>query len=885
MNNKSLSLNFFSAGMLLLFSCITQFAFGTHNRAGEITYEHISGNTYRAKIVTYTKINPPAPDRAELEIFWGDGQNDTIARTSSVPVAADIKRNEYFGIHTYSGSGVYTIYFIDENRNAGVLNIPGSVNVPFYVETQLIINASLGLQNIYNNTPVLLEPPIDDGVVNQLFIHNPSAFDPDGDSLSYELTVCKGTGGGPVPGYSLPIGPNSSITVDPYTGDFIWNSPQQTGIYNFAFIIREWKQIPGIGRVNLGYVTRDFQVNITTVQNAPPQIFASDTCVEAGTLLLLDAYAIEPDNEQVSISATGGPFLLSVSPAIPDTSDINVGSVTYNFKWQTTCAHVRKLPYQVIFKAVDYNNLNVQLSDVQSVFIQIIGPAPKNPAADASGNGIKLHWNPGGCSNTAGYYIYRKVNLANYTPAYCVTGVPPQTGYVRIGQTTGINDTTFNDNNNGQGLATGLEYCYMITARFPDGAEGYPSVEVCASLRRDLPVITNADVLSTSTTNGSIYIAWTPPTELDTIQYQGPYSYTLQRSVSGGNFVDVVTLNNWNDTIFTDSNLNTKDNQYSYRVRFNYNGGTFLGQSQVATTVYLTAAPGDNKVRLTWNYTVPWSNTLVYIYRSESGSAFTLIDSTSNAAYTDYTALNTIEYCYYIQTSGLYSTTGYVYPILNRSQEDCAIPIDNEAPCPPVLNAVANCDSSTIAFNWTYGNVPDCKTDDIAYFTVYFSSVTPAEFDSVGYFETDLQEYLFERGLYIGGCYYLTATDTNGNVTDSSNSVCIESCPIYELPNLFTPDNNGINDYFTPIEDVLTGLFFRDIASVDMKIYNRWGGLVFKTNDPEIRWNGKKNNDGEEVPEGVYYYTCIVYITNMTEEMMPLKLHGTVVVSRGGTSQ
>jgi hypothetical protein len=43
-----------------------------------------------------------------------------------------------------------------------------------------------------------------------------------------------------------------------------------------------------------------------------------------------------------------------------------------------------------------------------------------------------------------------------------------------------------------------------------------------------------------------------------------------------------------------------------------------------------------------------------------------------------------------------------------------------------------------------------------------------------------------------------------------------------------------------------------------LTIWNRWGAEVFSTKDPDINWNGQKNNDGEVLPDGVYYYRCIV---------------------------
>ena len=93
------------------------------------------------------------------------------------------KRNIYIIDHTYPGPGIYKIVVQDPNRNAGVKNIPNSVNVVFSISTILTVNPAMGR----DDTPVLLNPPYDKAAYHYLFIHNPSAFDPDGDSLSYKL--------------------------------------------------------------------------------------------------------------------------------------------------------------------------------------------------------------------------------------------------------------------------------------------------------------------------------------------------------------------------------------------------------------------------------------------------------------------------------------------------------------------------------------------------------------------------------------------------------------------------------------------------------------------------------------------------------------------------
>ena len=101
-------------------------SFATHQRAAEITYEHVGGLTFKFLIITYTYTPSPA-DRPSLEIFWGDSTSSVVPRTLKVNLPNDISRNEYETYHTYPGPAKYMIYFEDPNRNYGVMNIPNSV--------------------------------------------------------------------------------------------------------------------------------------------------------------------------------------------------------------------------------------------------------------------------------------------------------------------------------------------------------------------------------------------------------------------------------------------------------------------------------------------------------------------------------------------------------------------------------------------------------------------------------------------------------------------------------------------------------------------------------------------------------------------------------------
>ena len=67
---------------LILLSSIFVNAFATHNRAGEITFKHISGYTYEITVTTIT-YSPSTADRNELEVSWGDGTTSTVARLAA----------------------------------------------------------------------------------------------------------------------------------------------------------------------------------------------------------------------------------------------------------------------------------------------------------------------------------------------------------------------------------------------------------------------------------------------------------------------------------------------------------------------------------------------------------------------------------------------------------------------------------------------------------------------------------------------------------------------------------------------------------------------------------------------------------------------------------
>ncbi len=854
--------------------------FATHQRAAEITYKHLQGLTYEFTITMYTRTSSPADDtRTYMPINWGDGTGDEIKRIvfEPVPDVFDITYNLYKGEHTFPAPGTYTISVEDPNRNNGVINIPNSVNVPMYVESVLVINPFLG----FNNSVQLLNPPIDQGCVGKIFVYNPAAYDPDGDSLSFKLVVCKGAGGMDIPGYTFPKTQSGGLfKIDSLTGEVFWQFPVLQGEYNIAFVVTEWR----FG-IKIGSVRRDMQINIVACDHDPPELYGiDDTCVIAGDFLQFDITAIDPDKTNVELTAFGGPFEQTVNPAYidPDPATGN-DTVTTTFNWPTTCAHVRFEPYTAIFKARD-SGFPVSLVNFKTVFINVIAPAPENLEATALGNGINLKWEKSSCQNAAGYKVYRRSGQSGWEPGYCETGVPYYTGFRLIKQLDGINDTAFRDDNEGNGLVHGVNYCYRVTAYFNDEAESRASNEACAYLKRDVPIITNVSNDSLNLQSGNVLVAWSKPIELDTVQYPGPYKYVLKRNngLQWDNPQKVIELPGLNDTIYLDKsvNLNANNGPYVYQVDLESVTIGYIGSSQKASSIFVQTAPTDQEIKLLWAPVVPWENKFYVVYRKDQGqTVYDSIGFTPFVFYRDQGLDNDQKYCYYIKSVGHYSLPGLLDPLINFSQITCAKPVDNIPPCKPVLTVETDCEevSNTLIWSLPY----DSCNQDVARYKIYFTPEKGQDMVLIKTINNPFDTSWVESGIQnVVGCYSVTAIDSVGNVSEMSDTVCIDydTCPPYELPNVFTPNGDNFNDFFVPLNNNNSNAF-ANVERVDMTIYNRWGKVMYTTHDPQINWDGKNQNNNEDCADGVYYYTCQVYIITLNG-LDQMKLQGSITLYR-----
>jgi gliding motility-associated-like protein len=108
----------------------------------------------------------------------------------------------------------------------------------------------------------------------------------------------------------------------------------------------------------------------------------------------------------------------------------------------------------------------------------------------------------------------------------------------------------------------------------------------------------------------------------------------------------------------------------------------------------------------------------------------------------------------------------------------------------------------------------------------------------------------FQPGMYTYPMYTLnefiitlTATSDKGCLDTAQYKIYFDNSLIFYVPNTFTPDGNEYNNVFKPI---LTSI----VDSYLLQIYNRWGELIFESNDKEVGWDGSYN--GSIVQNGAY---------------------------------
>ena len=300
----------------------------------------------------------------------------------------------------------------------------------------------------------------------------------------------------------------------------------------------------------------------------------------------------------------------------------------------------------------------------------------------------------------------------------------------------------------------------------------------------------------------------------------------------------------------TDSNV-TCANDYCYQLQTKHMSGTIIKSNKACITSFSTNTPlpitsfkssiANNSIQLIWKSPSPYIVKTSLIEKSYNNTPYANFTTISNFDTITDDLINENPSCYIIN---------YIDACDNPSDISLA-----DTTCNTILTIEQIHDSKYI-IDWSSYKGFQSPTYIIQYLdenqkVALEKQVTSSPFID----ESPLQEFqkLQYRIKVIGD-----------NDSSFSNIISFDLKPRLFMPNAFSPDQDGVNDYFKPDA--------RFLKEYSLTIFNRWGQLIYQENNAILGWDGTYN--GETVPIESYVY--ILDGTDFTGEKVFKK--GTVTV-------
>ncbi|SDK43624.1 Por secretion system C-terminal sorting domain-containing protein [Catalinimonas alkaloidigena] len=373
-------------GVNLLF--LPHLASATHVRGGEIIYRQDSLDpfTVHFEIIVYRDQN--GIDLKDLTFYSGDtsagillGDDQVTVTTYPQAFLPDTDRWFYQYSHTYDKPGKYLAATVVQNRNRGVSNFGSGASdmYSFYVETQVDLTGPTP-----NTSPRFAMPLLTQIAGGFESTYALTAYDPDGDSLSYRLVLPRYFEENSVDGSLAKPLPNYFFTNSTAEGDTIWIEPV-TGVLHvtntlfgestYAVEVSEWDTAT---KRRKGYVVRDFQLLIEdrpAVSNEPPRVkgpvtdWNAEFWVSPERPLEISIVAAATVGESATLFVDGEPLRLLGAAVEVEHESADTAWVT--FRWTPPAGAARSQPYDVVFRKNEYKDLSTAVGTASDLVVRI----------------------------------------------------------------------------------------------------------------------------------------------------------------------------------------------------------------------------------------------------------------------------------------------------------------------------------------------------------------------------------------------------------------------------------------------------------------------------------------------------------------------------------
>ena len=434
----------------------------------------------------------------------------------------------------------------------------------------------------------------------------------------------------------------------------------------------------------------------------------------------------------------------------------------------------------------------------------------------------EMGWKPATSPDTKGYVIYYRDLAGNQ---------------VMIDTVYGINNTFYRDNNTGD--PNKLIENYSIAA-----------IDSCDNITT-IPLYHNTILHSSiqDTCKEEITLTWNK--YLRWTDNQTDYSIYYSKNGSPFGLANKMLNNNYN---YTFTGLDNRV-QYCFFIRAYNRDSNYSSTSNITcqTTnfidkpayVYLkNITVNNNQIEISWAIDKVSQIKEFKIYRKEANKPFSFFrtitynNNTEFSIIDDTAKFNTTRYRYYIEETDICDNP----PI--RSNEGGNILLENEQ--------IA--DYYKLKWNiysiWAGGlksqTLFSKKEEDLSWSYLDNPANTEEKYIK-NLMVTDL------KGKDV--CFFIENEEGDTNrygykETSKSNESCISGAPIVFMPNVVYP--KGVNNHFKPVGKNI------DSTRTEIKIFNRWGQLIWNSSGITEGWDGRNNND-QDLPGGVYFYLISIF--------------------------
>lgn len=870
---------FLSTMLTLVFMALWWSAGATHIVGGEISYEDLGGGSYRIRLVVYRDCGPTNQngtgfdDAASVGIFNANGQlvNSisiplSFQNVNEVPVTLEnpcgtpppsvcVEQAVYQQVVDIGESpGGYTLSYQRCCRNPSIINLNNPDDAGATFTTQI---PGTNQTQEANSSPIWNSLPPVALCAGFDFFFDHSATDADGDSLAY--TFCSpmfgGTPNQPAPnppngppytdvnwaaGYSAtyPLDANPAFEIDPVTG-FITGQPTTAGQYVIGICVEEWRD-----GVLLSTSNRDFQFNVTVCD---PNI-SSNVAIQTGSQLCIGETI---DFQQFSVNATFFHWDFGVPGIASDTS--NLAYPSYTFPEPGT--------YTVTLVA----NPGWPCADTSTSVYDVF--APVNPVLEVTGfdcstgtptfdfgtvetyNGADFSWDFGNLASSGASNLASPVGIAfpqiedveaelTLVQNGCVgsgvldwTPPPPPVSQI-VPQADFCTGFTLNFENNSSN-GSGYIWEFGEPGNLDISYDAFPTWTYDGPGTYTVQLVTLADFQCPDTTSEVFEVAWLlePFFETPDPQCFQAHQFSLEAvgvtdpnaafewdfvpgtaAVSSGSVVQGLTF--------------PQPGTYVVEVTVTAEGCERDFEAELEVLVDPTIGFDGGPVTGCPPLPVSFENFSV----TETAAGYTWLfgdgsTSTSPSPSHVYEVPGT-----YTVTLEM-STSGYCNQELAETKTAFVEVY-------PVPSAGFDVEPNLVDILEPQVEVTDLSVGAVQHFYNFGDGGSSDESDPT---------YVFTGA----GVFDVTQTVINsyGCTAVASGEVGVNGTLFY-APNSFTPNQDGVNDVWKP---VVTGT-----SAYSCKVFNRWGEVVFETEDPEAVWQGNVKDGVHYAPNGLYLYQVVL---------------------------